>query len=254
MDSKLISSPLLKDLTYNVYSQGHHTDQHARSEWRKLTQALVAGGNVRLLKIGSWLHSAYHGVILDDTEPETLMRLDLKPGMRLPHLEELTIRVGGYWGASPYLWDLDHCHLLRQAIDTSHFRKLDFGSDKPDTFFSTFTRLLPNLKALRFGIQQDGIAGSARRFIKSLKALEALDIDSASPAIDRLWPAIMKHKNTLKELVLRPTTDGYCKPRTIAIERLQTISIQFPKLERLGWDAPCGYNVSRLKLEGSRIR
>ncbi|KAF2831092.1 hypothetical protein CC86DRAFT_134764 [Ophiobolus disseminans] len=249
MDTKLLSSPLLKKLTYNVYHEGASPEKPARSEWPKLTHALVSGGNVRALKIDSQpdrnRHRGDH--VLKYTEPIRMMRLDITPGIRLPALEEFAFRGEGSWGPPPYLWDAEHCQLLREAMDMSRLRKLDFGSVMPVAFFSTFTGLLPELKALRFGIVPDGSINVTTRFIKSLKSLESLDIGRAQSAIDLLWPAIMKHKGSLKELILRPTTAGYCQPQYIDLERLQTLSIQFPMLERLGWDAPC-------KVEGNIIK
>jgi len=246
MDTRLLSSPLLKKLAYNVYFQGYDPKQAARSEWPKLTQALVTGGHVRSLRIEAKPdETRYKGDrVMDGTEPEKMMRLDITPGRRLAFLEELTIHVEGHWGGLPYPWDAEHRRLFREAIDASRLRMLDFGSDKPDPLFSALMGSLPRLKVLRFGIPRDGSVSVASRLIKSLKSLESLDIDQAQLGIDKLWPTIMKRKDTLKELILRPTTAGYCNPQYIDIDRLYTLSIQFPMLERLGWDAPCGTDVS----------
>lgn len=245
MDTRLLSSPLLVSLIYTIYNQGYHAEQPSRSEWPKLTQALVAGGNVRVLRIQSQQDGTeYRGTkILDDNEPKKLTRLDITPESRLPPLEELSIDIQLYWGGSSYLWDAEHCLMLRDAMDWSHLRKLDFGGDNPYVFFSAFTGLLPNLRALRFGVTE-GQVRPAKVFIKHLTAVESLDIARAQLGIDALWPAIMKHKNTLKEIILRPTTSGYYAPQYIDFSRLETIAEEFPALQRLGWDVPCKENVS----------
>ncbi|KAF2026033.1 hypothetical protein EK21DRAFT_75043 [Setomelanomma holmii] len=251
MDMKLLSSPLLRKLIYTVYHQGHRADEPARSEWPKLTRALVAGGSVRFLTIDNVKDGTeYYGVkVIDDNEvTEKMMRLDITPGTRLPPLEELTIRENRYWGSSTYMWDEEHCRLLLDAMDWSHLRKLDFGADKPDAFFSVFERHLPDLKILRFGTQNDAI-GPVPRFIDSVTALESLDIARAEYSLDSLWPSIMKHKDTLREIILRPTTAGYCQPQYTKLNRLEIIASEFPVLERLGWDAPCKFNVDAKYLE-----
>jgi hypothetical protein len=256
MDIKLLSSPLLKSLTYSVYNQGYRADQAARSEWPKLTQAIAEGGNLRVLSIdNSQDGTEYYGVkIISDTENSgKLMRLDITPEIRLPALEEFTLRENRSWGSPTYLWDDAHVHMLRNATDWSRLRKLDFGGDRPDAFFSAFTGGMPNLKALRFGAQ-DGSIGPAKRFIASITALESLDIGRAEVAIDALLPTIMDHKDTLRELILRPTTAGYCQPQYMDLDRLTAIIEAFPLLERFGWDAPCKSNVSLSSAHLSKSR
>ena len=236
----LLSSPLLKQLAYNVYYQGHRSEGAARSEWQVLTQALVAGGNVRVLKIEVRADETvrqYGGSGQSGSVLEKPMRFDISAGMRLPALEELTVQ--SVYGVMPYYWDTAHCQLFCAAVDVSQLRKLDFGSDKPDAFFSYFTGKLPGLKALRFGLGRDGSFSIATRFVQSLSSLESLDIDRAQSVIEELWPTIMERKATLKELLLRPAIAGYCEPQYIAIDRLRILASQFPMLERLGWDVPC---------------
>jgi len=236
MDTKLLSSPLLKELAYNVYFAGYHSKLPAPSGWSTLTHALVTGGHVRVLRIEA--QPGRHDTVVERSEPKKLMRLDFTPGMRLPFLEELTLhsedkdRCAFY-----YSWDTEHCKLFREAIDVSRLRRLDFGSDIPTDLFSTLMGSLPNLKTLRFGIPPHGSVGVANRFIESLPSLESLDIDLTQLAIDKLWPTIMKRKGTLKELILR--RPGHRDD----IDRLQTLSNQFPMLERLGWEVPCESNV-----------
>lgn len=245
MDTRLLSSPLLIRLTYVVYYENYRADQIAPSEWPKLTQALAAGGSVRFLRLQSQADGTdYDGVkIVRDTELYALSRLDVTHATRLPPLEELSIRCPRHWGQSTYLWDTNHCQALRDAMDWSHLRKLDFGGDNPEAFFSTFTGLLPDLKALRFGAT-DELMESAKNFIDSVTALESLDIAQAQTGINALWPVIEKQKSNLKELIFRPTYGSYYGLKYIDIDRLKEVATTFPSLERLGWDVPCNINVS----------
>jgi hypothetical protein len=239
MDIRLLSSPLLTNLTYTIYRKGYHADTPARSEWPKLTQALVAGGHVRVLRIETQV-SMVRGTRFDmvnDNEPEKLMRLDLAPGMRLPPLEEFTLLDQRDYGASTYLWDQEHCNMLRDTMDWSRMRKLDFACEKPDAFFTAFTGRLPGLKHLRFGTRNE-FGGAVKGFLESVTALESLDIDRVQGAMFGLMPAIMKHKDTLRELILRRVRDP------MSIRTLTEIIEQFPGLERLGWEVPYDANVS----------
>jgi hypothetical protein len=248
MDMRLLSSPLLVGLTCVVYTQGYRPDVPCRSDWPKLSQALAAGGNVRSLRLQSLPDDTGLGLdgikLVPDTEPEKLPRLDLA-GLRLPQLEELTIESLQHWGGSTYFWDMDYARMFRMSIDCSRLRKLDFGSDNPTAFFTSFTGLCPKLKTLSFGMTVNNAdTEPAKRFIASLDALEHLDVSQAQQGIDDLWPAIEKHKDTLQTLVLGPTLGSYCSPIYMDSNLLETIALTFPKLERLGWDAPCTTDVS----------
>ncbi|KAI4638964.1 uncharacterized protein J4E78_011050 [Alternaria triticimaculans] len=240
MDMKLLSSPLLVSLTYEVYMQGFAPEHPCRSEWPRLSQALAAGGNVRSLRLQVLQDG--HNLFTPDTEPAKIPRLDLTTGMRLPLLEEMTLQTLRYHGQTAYLWDLDYCRMFRDAIDCSRLRKLDFGGEHPENFFTCFTGLCPKLKVLSFGMWE-GDKMPARRFIESIDALEHLDLSRAQAGIDDLWPAIEQHEDTLETLILGPTFEAYCHKVVMPFSRLKDIARTFPRLKHLGWDAPCERNI-----------
>lgn len=247
MDMRLLSSPLLTQLTYVVYTQSYRPDKPCRSDWPRLSQALAGGGNVRSLRLQNRQYfDGYHEAkIVPDTELEKLPRLDLASGLRLPRLEELTIEVLRIFGDSTYLWDDDYCRTFLDSIDCSRLRKLDFGIDNPTNFFKNFAGLCPKLKTLSFGmLGRGGNDLSARMFIGSLDALEHLDVSHAQHSIDDLWPAIEKHRNSLKTLILGPTFGHYYYSKYMRLSLLETIASTFPNLERLGWQAECDTNAS----------
>lgn len=252
MDLRLLSSPRLIRLTYFVYNQGYDAAHPARSEWPKLTKALVDGGSLRALRLQTKSDgreidgyvSEYDGPqVVPDSEPEKLARLDISADTRLPQLEELSIDVPRPWGSSSYLWDSEHCLLLRDAMDWSRLRKLDFGMDNPHDFFTTFTGVLPNLKALRFEVR-DGHAAAAKKFIGSINALESLYVGKAQAGLDELWPAILQHKKSLKELIFGPALGREFSTQYSDLSRLKEVVDNFPGLDRLGWDIPFKTNVS----------
>lgn len=248
MDIPLLSSPLLKKLAYAVYNKGHRAEEPSLSEWPKLTKALVDGGSVRSLCLQGRYDGGVYGSkqVFDanhQSGPKALPRFDLKPGTKLPALEELTINVESGWGATDYLWDVEHCAMLRDAMDWTRLRSLSFGSNNPEAFFEAFTGHLPSLKALRFGVHWRDV-GAANKFLRSLPALESLDIDRASKEIDVLWPTIMMHKDTLRKLVLRPAFGSWYSYEPLEFNLLRTVAREFPVLEHLGWDIPCTKTVS----------
>ncbi|CAN9210299.1 unnamed protein product [Alternaria alternata] len=247
MDMKLLSSPLLTELTYVVYTQGYRPDKPCRSHWPRISQALAVGGNVRSLRLQNRQDfDGYHEArIVPDSEPERLPRLDLASGLRMPRLEELTIEVSRIFGDSTYLWDDDCCRMFLDSIDCSRLRKLDFGIDNPTNFFKSFAGLCPKLKTLSFGmLGRNDIDLSARIFIESLDTLEHLDVSHPQHSIDDLWPAIEKHRDSLKTLILGPTFGHYYHSKYMGLSLLETIASTFPNLERLGWQAECDTNAS----------
>jgi hypothetical protein len=136
--------------------------------------------------------------------------------------------------------------MLRESMDCSGLRKLDFGIDNPTDFFTCFAGLCPNLKTSSFGVVEGTATavGPAKVFVESLDALEHLDVSRAQQIIDDLWHAIEKHKDTLKILVLGSTLGDWHDPKYVGLSRLEAIASTFSRLERLGWNAPCETNVS----------
>lgn len=243
MDFALLSSPLLTELTYVIYTARYDTERPCCSEWPKLTRALLSGGNVRSLHIRCQVDGeTRRGVeIVDESEPSKLPRLDLVPGARLPKLEELRI-VG--WAGSRLCssWDEAYCRTLRDAVDVSRLRVLDFGDSYPEHFFTTFTGLLPNVRSLKCGTGQESME-SMRYFIESLPVLETLFVDAAQRGVEELWPAIEGHKGTLKSLVFGATWERYYRSAFVDKSVLEKVA-KFPKLEHLGWHVPMGTSVS----------
>ncbi|KAH3914550.1 hypothetical protein HBH56_090730 [Parastagonospora nodorum] len=253
MDEKLLSSPLLRNLTYNAFFQGYEAHKPARSEWPKLTRAIAAGGNLRMLRIQSQQDgNEYRGIkVLNDTEPQKLMRFDMSPETHFPALEEFTLHEVRHYGSSSYLWDTEHCKMLRDSTDWSNLRTLNFASDMPTAFFTVFTGLLPELKSLRFGIPRGANGEAASKFIKSVRALESLDIDHSASTIDTLWPAIEQHNKTLETLILRGDFGSWDYPVHLEVSCLKKVVKEFPFLKRLGWDVSWEMREKSLELISS---
>jgi hypothetical protein len=216
-----------------------------RTEWPKLAHAIAAGGNLKILRIRNRRDgdTTQSGRVLRSSAWEELMPLDLAQQSKLPALEEFTHSEERFWSDS-YPWDKAHCKMLSTVLDWSKLRKLDFGSKLPVSFFKHFTGTMPNLKELRFGVRNDPVE-PVRDFINSVEALESLHIDQAQKDIQVLWPAIEKHRNSLKELILRPSPSVYTQPEP-EFCYLESIAKKFPLIESLGHNVPCGTKVSPL--------
>jgi hypothetical protein len=247
MNNPLLASPRLTSLTYQLFVRGYQANVPTLSEWPILTRCLEAAQNLKVLRLEVRRDDVYDGPGIlgsyshDSVAPRKLARLDLRDETRLPSLEELVIREQRYHGPSTYLWDAEHCDSLLNAADWSNLVVLDLGPDLPVAFFKTFTSRVPGLKKLGFGFDRETTSSDLQiveSFMENVTGLEGLDVSQPSKGIDTLWPAILKHKSTLKQLVLRPSHARYYDPEYINISRVEEVTRDFPKLERLGWDVP----------------
>jgi hypothetical protein len=213
MDEQLLSSSLLRSLTYEVTYQGYEADHSASLEWGKLTRAISVSSCLRVLRI-----QIYMGGERSESNPQ----LALPQDFQLPALEEFAL-----YGAYDLRWTDEHCQMLDSSVGMSTLHTLNFARGMPTSFFRTFTGRLPGLKTLRLEITRNANVEVTADFIKSIEGLELLDIDGPASVIDVLWPAIVQHRTTLKRLYLR---------QHIEIGRLEEVSNSFPCVERLGWN------------------
>lgn len=220
MDGKLLSSSLLRSLTYEVIYEGYQADHPASQEWAKITRAISAGGNLRMLKV--------HMKECRE-EPENDSQVELSRDRRLPALEEFTL-----YGAYSYNWSDDHCRMLADSVDLSTLHTLNLSSGMPTTFFKAFTGRLPGLKTLRVEIRRNVNVDSTASFISAVNTLQSLDIDGPTSVVDILWPAIVQHRATLTDICLR---------KHVSLGRLEEIMKTFPSVKRLGWNVP--YEVKK---------
>ncbi|KAF2871511.1 hypothetical protein BDV95DRAFT_42328 [Massariosphaeria phaeospora] len=249
IDFPLLSSPQLDTLACTVYIKDNVPQAElTQSEWPQLTRAIVAGAHCRILRLRLRKDQYFYNEpkVLKGTEEHAVPRFSDTSTMRLPPLEEIQILTGRFY--TRYPWDMSHCLQLRNCMDCSRIRVLDFSRDYPRAFFSAFTGELPNLQSLCFGLpgpygQQDESVQDVVRFLDSCIGLKALDISRLASRADEMWPAVLRHKDTLEELVLRPTigywiTPGSGRPEYLDTRYLQQITEEFPRLERLGFDVP----------------
>ncbi|KAH7385164.1 hypothetical protein DE146DRAFT_748088 [Phaeosphaeria sp. MPI-PUGE-AT-0046c] len=215
MDERLLSSSLLRSLTYQVIYQGYQDNIPVSLEWAKLTRAISAGGNLRVLRIQ---------IQAGGDEPQSESQLELSRALHLPALEEFSLQ-GTYYNN----WNDEHCRMLANSVDMSKLHTLNIANGMPTSFFRAFTWRLPGIKTLRLEIRRQDDIGATAAFIRSVDGLEVLDIDAPPSVVDALWPVIVQHSATLKNLCLRAKVD---------IERLEQVTNSFSLIQRLGWRIP----------------
>lgn len=207
IDAELISSPQLDALDYDI-DVGSQTREVVHSEWPEITRLLQTSGSCRLLRLH--VHNAWHYRDRKDLHgPESIgmTRFALTPGSRLPPLEELSIVVSG--SNTDYVYDDLHCSLLRDSMDWSRMRKLDFGDLCPMEFFSKMVGLTANLASLRVFLPMTPQSlDPLMSFIDSLQNLKALDVANFEVYSDTFWPTVRNHRQTLETLIIRPASSN----------------------------------------------
>ncbi len=246
LDINLLSSPLLRDLIYPVHMNCLSLIHIERSEWPKMAQAILNGGNIRRLSIhcipGNFAPWEPGQDAISDDKPEESVIFDDTSAKRLPAMVDFAIIYQLYCFHTNHGWNEDHCTSLLNFVDLSRIRRLDFGIECPNSFFSTATGKLPNLRDLRFGITTNSVQ-HVLKFIESLIDVEILDIAYANSGIATLWRGIKLHAATVKKLFLRPSQDNVgWMPRPRNRKNMKHLE-DFLVLERLGWMVQCELNV-----------
>ena len=141
-----------------------------------------------------------------------VLNLPLDPSDRLPTLHELIFSGN----PNVYMFDREHCQLLRQCMDWSQLRCLDLGISCPLHFFEEFGGSLPKLESLTMGIrtsirklpssnQPSGPPACddsriAARFIESVPGLKELHITDCDPRLGVFASAVLTSQKSLQVL------------------------------------------------------
>lgn len=240
MDAELLASPQLDRLEYTIFVDCRNANIVA-SEWPLLIAALHTGGSCQSLR----LHiENRHDVSIQQSK--SLAGFQLPPGGMLSPLEELSLHRMSYWGDSR--WDIPHCALLKDILDWSRMRVLDFGSSCPMAFFEALTGSVPNLKSLTFDLPpKEEPLGMVPQFLETIPGLEALHIGNLVPHVESMWPVIKKHSATLESLVVKPCRSTYTFPMYMDFEYWNSVGTDFPHLRHLGIDVPFKQEKKGLK-------
>jgi hypothetical protein len=233
---------------YTVYS---HYDN--RSEWPSIARLIQGNPSLRKLRLTARTpYGRMEDKFVPDGDMRSVATLPIKPGTKLPPLEELSIVEPD--ANDP--WHHKHSTRFSKCMDWTFMRKLDFGSEYPTQLFSTLAGQVPSLTSLRFGLPVGADTSVALRFglpvgtdipVAAISFMEAttlieLDIGNAHGQMDTLWPAICRHKDSLETLILRPCQpeSGYTLvPQTfLDVKYLELIAKEFPSLTRFGWSLP----------------
>lgn len=252
LDTALLSSTQLDSLDTTIYMDATGIAPFY-SEWPELTRLLQKGGNCRSLEIHAQ-KDANRMVpkIFEDPANIGGSHFQLKTGSKLPALEELSISSSGRRTA--YQFDGVHCALLKEALDWSRMRRLEFMDGFPDRFLSELCGHVPNLEHLRLRLPEESNSAPevAARLISSVKQLKSLDLTGLETWIDVLWSAIKAHRETLETFVSRSHRHSYMSTDFIGAQFLESLASDFPRLRHLGIngklrDMRTGAQVSGIK-------
>lgn len=217
-----------------------------------MTNILVLNKNLKVLhlQIRAISDEVYgqntHG-FLQEASDRGRLHLNLRPGDILQPLQELKLYEGS-WNYSvpsiPYVLTRKHCVLWKQCMDWSQLRRLEIGRKcRKTAFFDEFTGAIRNLESLKIGFDRAATRPPgwtiepARRFIESIDALRHLIILNPGDQIDALWPAIRKHRRSLRSLVLPPLKHD--PPyRENDLMRMRELREGIPELAHLELDIP----------------
>lgn len=264
-DTRLLSSPLLYDLTFGInnWKAGDQTrEQH--SKLPELRDILLKNPQLRKLDIRTkyrWIQRK-RGWPEYDTLPH-LMHLPLLPTDRLPILTELR-----FSGPDTYELDLQHCQLLNQCMEWSQLHTLDLGLSCPQHFFEEIGGHLVGLKSLTMGVRTGDRKYEHRkygpmtcedlrpvnRFIESVPGLAELnitDLDAAAPVVVL---TILESQQSLQTLSYHTSMHrSYQRrqlPHSWTTAQLDSLRQQCPSLSSLEVDFPLedGKWVSRCRI------
>jgi hypothetical protein len=172
----LLSSKQLNSLDYVIYTD-YPTYSPFYWEWPEITRLLQKGGNCKSLCLHIQ-NSTYEMVPKIFESPKNIgkFQFQLRSGSNLPPLEELSITSEDF--RNQYDFDHAHCAMLRDCIDWSRMRKLDFGDDCPVPLLTELCGRVPNLESLRLRPPdpQGGDSQPVAMFVESVLALKSLDL------------------------------------------------------------------------------
>ncbi|KAF2810779.1 uncharacterized protein BDZ99DRAFT_497738, partial [Mytilinidion resinicola] len=258
MDMRLLLSPLIYSLTYEVFYMYMGSGNVAHSELPKLKEVLLKSQRLRILKLGFHLgvptyppgperernKSTYKIGITQSRENIHPLNLLLQPGDKLPPLEELHLPM-------QYNWSREHCQIFRSSTDWTQIRRLDIGFGCPQIFFEEFQGQTPGLKSFHTSFRQgpkrwEGAPptcgdnpGCVVSFFDAIDALEELHISNHDNDAGILFDAILKHSQSLRKLQFFTSLDQEYRrkqPVVWGAEKLEQLREQAPNLQDLGID------------------
>ncbi len=151
MDVRLLSSPLLYSLDYEVYYRQQLGEVMFFSEFTKLKGIVLGSPHLRILYLKTrpepsmrWGYDLGEvpTVRWDCDEPRPL-NLNLQPSDLMPPLHELMVS-----NHPPYFLTREHCRVWSHCMDWSQLRSLDLSKRCPHNFLEQLCGRVTNLKSL----------------------------------------------------------------------------------------------------------
>lgn len=205
LDTRLLASPLLTDMTYTVYSDvpGSQTPECSKS--LAATGSCALGISPVSLRSRNESNGRASHTTLTTANAKNCTSLNLDTQSRSTVLDELSSQSKYNEGGFAYEMLSSKGQVFRESINCTNIYALDFGELDPIKFSTALKGAMPGSKTLPFGT----CGGSQERapavdFSKSVIALESLSCTHLC-AMNEFSPAIMKHKDSLRKLDLGST-------------------------------------------------
>lgn len=188
LDTRLLSSPLLHDLRYNIY-----LGQGADSDFQKLKE-IIPSSKLEVLHLG--------------IDPRQVAKSNFQLD-HVPSIRELRI----YRTGSAYQ-PIEQRISWRHSLDWGKLLRLDLANLYPSSFFEQLIGCVPGLKSFRFTskfVDPDpsllDFSALAQNFLTLIDGLEELYITNYEKDIAWLWPAVRTHLSSLQTLVVHTPPD-----------------------------------------------
>ena len=264
IDVRLLSSPLLHALDYSIFFDP--VELHARSDFSCLESIIYGSRRLKSIRLGVYSLPPPRGfdktqftmipqIVLahDEPPPPTPQLQALKSiSLSLPRGNMSSQYIANLHKVSSLIWD--GCAGLAPGIS------LELHGLSPRLALHRMEGTVPNLMKLEFPIQSildyggnhlpksTGDPVAIGNVLRSIVALEELQISNYNANLDVLWPAIVKHHQSLRVLRIRSTDARFhglpqhvprCFLSSSQLEDLQDsaltdleIDIQFPAATR----------------------
>lgn len=247
MDTLLLSSPLLYSLNYSIL-QGATSSGIVCSEFRRLKDILLQSPKLEVLSL-----AVYNSTGNDFPVPQA--SLDWHPLLPIgsPEVEPLTkldtLTIPSRFSYSGEAISRIYSSIIAQSNDFTNLRQLNLLNLGGNYSFELLKGRVPNVKHLEFvfkiesqnrrsyGQQFCKNATHVRDLLDSINALETLHITSEEENFDILWPAILKHRSSLRRFSIHTLPDQSYRrtcPPVLTVDQME--KLQQSEISNLAMD------------------
>ena len=210
IDVRLLSSPLLHSLDYSIFM--HWTGRALVSDYLTLKRIILQSPRLKKLRLG--IYTTPTPANFDTTQFDALPSEALPVEKRITTLRKLALSEKPFMFLPRYCLELEILTsvILRGCVDLPHTVELELHGLSPRYVVNNLKIMRPDLVKLQFPfklqtdyggehmVKGSGDPSLARDAITKMPALEELSLHNHDRDLDILWPAISKHRDSLRNL------------------------------------------------------